>query len=266
MKEYPNLYENIEEANRRLRSTIVAYDGAPYFVAAICNHKPDGIFRMYLEPLQDEGNIIPYELAGGSMGGNGNGIDAFLTASPKGSLVLRKNINSPKFNRFRPFPLGMCNYKNEHGAAAFYLMRQPVRNKEQGLTERMVLSMPVRVGMGEVRQNFRGKLLANPMGEPSIHSRAFVSCVLADHPSLDDVLANLNDPECSNESAAFHRDFAIARGPVGTLFLVYKKDVVGFLPNNDKDRVVVSSLFEHTVEAVAELNLFGNVQVKKVQY
>lgn len=266
MKDYPNFYENIEEANRRLKSTIVAYDGAPYHVLAIANHKADGIFRVYLEPLSEEMGFVPHELLGGSNGANGDTLDAFLQSHPKGNTILRKQMNSPKFNKFRPFPLGMCNVKTDRGAHAYYVMRQPTRNKEQGLTDRMVLSVPVRVGMEQVRSGRSGLSMGSGVPEPNIYSREFVACVLGEHPSLDTVLKNLNDPDCANESAAFHREFAIARGPVGTLFLVYKKDVVGFLPNNDASQVNVSSLFEHTLEPITELGMFDRVQLKRVKH
>jgi hypothetical protein len=43
--------------------------------------------------------------------------------------ILRKQMNSPLFNKFRPYPLGMCNTK---GQRAYYLERQPNRKTEQG--------------------------------------------------------------------------------------------------------------------------------------
>ena len=48
---YPNFYENLSEANKRLHGTVVLYDGHPYYILAISNHFTDGIMRVYMEPL-----------------------------------------------------------------------------------------------------------------------------------------------------------------------------------------------------------------------
>jgi hypothetical protein len=53
----------------------------------------------------------------------------------KGHPIIRKTMNSPKFNKFRPFPLGMCNSNGR----CYFLERQPLRPKvEQGLIRSMV--------------------------------------------------------------------------------------------------------------------------------
>src|SRR3546814_9937744 len=43
----------------------------------------------------------------------------------------------------------------------------------------------------------------------------------------------LTDPNCINTGAAFHREFAFIKGPVDTLFLAYKEDLIGVIPNGD---------------------------------
>lgn len=263
--EHTNFYENMQEANRRLRSTVVSYDGTPMFVLGIANHRPDGVFRVYLLPLGTEHDIPHHNLGSNETGAPGDWLDQWMVENPDKGCI-RKMINSPKFRKFRPFPLGMINWRTNNGAQAFYCMRQPTRNKEQGLTDRMVLSLPIKVQLDEVvshsgsgKRSPRGVKM---VGSPTIDNEAFAACVLADHPTVHEVIANLNDPECINHSAAFDRHFAIARGPIGSLFLVYKANVVGLLPHNDVQSLIVDSKFTHTLEAIAELEVFENISVK----
>jgi hypothetical protein len=49
MQEHVNFYENIKEARMRLKGTIVLYEGIPYRVLAIADHKGP-VFRIYLNP------------------------------------------------------------------------------------------------------------------------------------------------------------------------------------------------------------------------
>jgi hypothetical protein len=49
MATHPNTFETVKEAMMRLRRTVVVYDGQPFVVLCITNHKADGIFRIYLQ-------------------------------------------------------------------------------------------------------------------------------------------------------------------------------------------------------------------------
>ena len=49
MEKNVNFYENLEEAQRRLRGTVVMYDGIPHYVLAITDHQSGGIFRVYMQ-------------------------------------------------------------------------------------------------------------------------------------------------------------------------------------------------------------------------
>lgn len=248
MAEHVNFYENIAEANMRLRNTVVMYDGEPHYVFAITGHNKDGIFRVYMLSLTDTAskNAMPPEVGNYVQGQNelGTFLDKAMAAYPK---IVRKQMNSPMFSKFRPFPLGMCNYKAE----AYYLERQPVRPKtEQGLTRNMITQVWVEAG---------------PDRQPptpcnvDLFTAAFRDCVLGAHPSAKECLRNLLDREVQNRTVAFHRNFALVRGPVGMMFLAYKEDAIGVLPNLDFSRLNLGRTFKHCREVVEELRLFGSI-------
>src|SRR5690349_7508913 len=115
---YPNFYENLKEAQDRLRGCIVLYSGEPNYIWAICDHKPDGKFRVYMSPIEvvHTTSLPPINQIPSNHPSLGSAIDTFLDANA--SLpVVRKMMDSPAFNKFRPFPLGMCN----QGSQAFYV-------------------------------------------------------------------------------------------------------------------------------------------------
>src|SRR3546814_12211748 len=120
----------------RLVNTVVMYDNRPYYVLCSTDHKKDGIFRMYLDELYTERGAaisripgIPYEYNDGTPQHieRGKRMDNFLKDNPDCGII-RKNMDSPLFNRFRPFPLGMCNLNGE----TYFLCRSPTRNTQQG--------------------------------------------------------------------------------------------------------------------------------------
>lgn len=92
-----------------------------------------------------------------------------------------------------------------------------------------------------------------------IRAKFFRDCVVADHPSFAECVAALTNPEFVNNAAAFHRNFALVKGPVGTLFLAYKSDIIGVLPMNDSVAVRLSQDNFHLREVVEELGVFGDV-------
>lgn len=260
MKEHVNFYENIEEANMRLRKTTVMYDGEPYFIYAISNHATDGVFRAYLIPI---GYSIPdkpplpnpnHVISGlpATHPSIGTEIDAWLkTEDGKKSKIIRKHLNSPKFNKFRPFPLGMCNF----GTKTYYIERQPNRKTEQGLTRTMLDVSPINIAA--TTENSGGGMYY----EIDMFHPAFRDCVLGAHPTAQECLAALLDPSIANKAAAFSREFALVRGPIGMLFLAYKSDVIGVMPNNDFSSLKLGREFKHVKEAVQDLNIFDSVAV-----
>jgi hypothetical protein len=251
-----NIYENLREAQMRLRSTVVCYDRIPYHVTAITDHKGDGVFRIYLDPMNFD--------AGKSRGGLRPDISHFnpeahqqqigeymdkWMENNKDSGFLRKKMNSPSFNRFRPFPLGMIN----QGTSCYYLERQPVRQREQGLTRSMVYENKVSLSDSEMGRKYPG-LNNVDMWHPS-----FRLCVIGDYPSADEVLRELKDPETVNEAVAFHRQFAIVRGPMDLLFLAYKEFIIGLLPEQDFSVLKLGRQFQQYREVTQELGLFGKI-------
>src|SRR3546814_5918592 len=67
MVKYTNFYETVKEADMRLRHTLVMYDGEPYYVLLISDHKKDGVFRIYMDKAGNEHGFafqreqVPYE-------------------------------------------------------------------------------------------------------------------------------------------------------------------------------------------------------------
>lgn len=253
-KSYPNFYENLKEAQMRLQQTVVLYDGSPYYVLAIDDHKSDGIFRIYMDDIGhpqgvaiSRGLSIPFDCMVPDGTTRGAMMDTWLEANPdKG--VIRKQLNSPLFNKFRPFPLGMMNTKY----STLYVERQPQRHTQQGLTSSMLVAHPINLDAPEptpVKSKYGVELL----------SATFRSCVVGQYPSMEDCIQNLKDTKIANRSAAFHRQFALVRGPLETLFLAYKSDIIGVLPNKDKSVLHVGKNFHHLKEIVEEALPFGQI-------
>ncbi len=248
MKEHVNFYENLREAHMRLRGTVVMYDKIPYYVMAITAHKPDGVFRIYLDPIGKsvKGRPYPHDLPQFPADAPQLGVylDTWLAAN-KDAVILRKKMNSSLFNKYRPFPLGMCNY----GKNTFYIERQPNRKTEQGLVKSMLFESLITTGS-------RGDSPKAAFKSIDVHTDAFRDCILAAHPTAEECLKNLTDSEIEDDSAAFHRHFALVRGPIDMLFLAYKEDIVGVLPRGDFSSVRLGRDFTHCTEAVQELDLF----------
>lgn len=249
-KTYPNFYENVKEANLRLQYTIVMYDNEPYYVLCITDGKPDDIFRVYLEPIgKEKGSVSNWDStcphSYPPIPDKYKAMDDWMEKNPD-SGVIRKTMNSPHFNRFRPFRLGMCNYNGN----ATYLERQPQRHTQQGLTQQMICQSSVSL--------VGSKALRSPV---DMHRPEFRECLLGQYPSIEECILGLSDTDVMNDSVAFHRDFALIRGPVETLFLVYKSDVIGILPKRDTSEVCISAIFSFTKEVVFDLDIFKDIRI-----
>jgi len=249
-----NLYDSLEEAYRRLHNTVVTYDGEPCSVIAVTNHKKDQIFRLYLWPVRYpvSSPLFPRALANyipmaAEMGAY---LDKFMEEH-KDSPLMRKHANSPAFNLFRPFSLGMLN---DGDGNVHYLERSPERRVQQGLIPAMVNYCQLSLDVGNV--NLRGRWPGRLSGEP------FCDCVQANHPSAEECLENLLDPANTNTAAAFNRYFAFVRGPLDTFFLAHKNEMVGFVPANRRPTVELGKRFRHLKEAVEETNQFAAVSVR----
>jgi hypothetical protein len=259
MKEHVNFYENLKESLMRLRGTVVLYDGMPHYVITMANHKIDGIIRVYMEEigLSDADikvNAQFHQIVreyNPEFPGSGDLFDKWLEDN-KGHKIIRKMMNSPKFNKFRPFPLGMCNIKGE---GAYYLERMPRRETHQGLTNQMIYQHLICTN-GDRKENSR-----RFEGPFDIRGAAFRSCVLGEHPTAQECLSNLLDPDVTNDAAAFDRNFALVRGPINMMFLAYQADIIGVLPKNNFEYFRLGREFIHCKEVVSELGLFANIMM-----
>lgn len=260
MKEYVNFYENMKEACMRLANTVVLYDGKPYYVLCITNHKSDGVFRIYLDDMSREDGMalsrvpgIPYEWHDGTNDfvERGKKMDAFLDANPDCGII-RKMMNSPAFNKYRPFPLGMCNWKGQ----VFYLSRNPTRHTQQGLTNSMLSVF--RVALEET-----GPLLKKYRDGPNTTCYEAAQTILGNYPSIEECFVNMSDPTITNSGAAFSRDFAFVRGPLGLLFLAYREDIIGYLPDNSEKNLMVGGEFRYVKESIEDLNFFSSITFKE---
>lgn len=256
MANHANHFENVKEANLRLRSTVVMYDKEPYYIYCVTDHKKDGVFRIYMAPIGLEdakgapinySTLTPTPLSsiGYDSPAMGAALDDWLDKNEGKTKVLRKSMNSPLFNKYRPFPLGMCNY----GSQVLYIERQPTRKTEQGLTRQMLDCSLITVNKGTAPK------------QPAIDTMqpSFRACILGQHPPAKECLAALVSDQFKNEALAFHRDFAFIKGPIDLVFLAYKADIIGVMPKNNFDFLKLGPNFRHCREVVESLRLFANI-------
>lgn len=247
---YPNFYETIDEARMRLRDTIILYYGVPYLVFALLTNS-DGIFRVVLRPigLEEPMGSQPWPDQIHHYNYNtpecASYVGSWLASNPELGWIMPK-INDDGFDCFRPFPLGMCNAKS----GLIYTERQPTRKVEQGLIRSMVIDTRVTFDKGS-------KALFN--GGVNLFGPEFRATIVGEYPSAQECLEGLLNPNVKTEAAAFHREFALIRGPMQTTFLVYKRDVVAALPNKDFSVLQLGSEFKHLQESITELELFQSI-------
>jgi hypothetical protein len=262
---HKNFYENVKEANLRLRHTVVWYDGpgekGPYYVYLITDHDSDD-FKIYMKRIGQKQNNVPGVTCVSDHFPSGEGeigkhMDKFMKDYPQFNLV-RKDLSSPHFRAFRPFPLGMMNLvtKNKEGkpvdCETMFLERQPNRATQQGLTKQMIYASYVNAAMSRP-----------PSAVPfqfDVWTEHFYNCIMGIYPSIDTCLSNMTNPKIANEAAAFHRYFALVRGPIGMLFLSYKGDIVGLLDNNNLSSLTVDREFRYTKEAISDLHMFNTIK------
>lgn len=268
MVNHLNFYETIKEARMRLQDTIVVYDGEPCYVYYIADDRPDGVFRMYLCPFNHPHGLLHRQIAlpshydyaheededgyqSSTSSAYTKALDDYVAQYP--DRFLRKKMNSPKFNKFRPFPLGMVNYDG----GAYYVTRTPTRHTQQGLTESGVTSQYISLKVSQFKSGPRSS-------SPRVHiySSGFRDCIVGEYPSYTDSIANLLDPEVLNESVAFSREFAAALGPCGLVFIWYKQDCVGYVKaNSPHEALFLDNKFSYVKEAAEELGVFASVVV-----
>lgn len=245
--QHVNFYESLKEAQMRLNQTIVMYDNEPYFVICIDNHKSDGIFRVYMEPLGSPRGLTfsssPY-----SANHPGIDMDHFLDTYKDKTPIIRKQLNSPLFNKFRPFPLGMC----DSNGSTYYCERAPVRGTYQGLNRDMLNSKLISLDTSKGGPGRYG---------PEMYSEDFRKTILGQYMSAQDALSHLVSNKVKNQSLSFHREFCFIKGPVGTLFLAYKTEVVGNVVNRDFSQLNLVKKYFYTQEVINELGVFDKIVI-----
>lgn len=251
--QYENFYETVKESTIRLRNTVVTYDGEPYNVICIAKDPEDGLFRIYLEEIGkkaghaifDKYSSVPVDVADEVRKEH---MDAWMRAHPDpDDLIIRKKMNSPAFNKFRPFDLGMANING----SAYFIERAPQRHTQQGLTNSML-------SMSPVGSNNISKV------RPSVVSDYMKDCIKGVYPSFNESLAAVLDPDIQNTSVAFSREFAIVLGAAETPFLSYQTNICGLIAKGLGNDVVTTlgRKYHHLKEKIEGLGIFSTVGLR----
>lgn len=209
-------YENADDANMRLRYTVVLYKGEPVQIQQVVRGegKGDDILRVLFTPLplgKDEGKlpIVPAPKR------RVRNLDDLVALDVENDAEMKRKYISSKHFDIAPFKLGYVNRPS--GSGVFYCTRLPNRIQKQGLC-------------GE---NFSAR---DNYGAP-INFNTFLSCkqmidmVHGNYPSFDEALRLLAEKV---NSVAFHRDFALVKDEVipNLLFLYHKGNKVGMYARN----------------------------------
>lgn len=222
MADYDNFYENLEEAVHRLVGTIVKYEDEFYLIDNIQN-ADDNIFRVHMRTLK---NVLT------------------------GGKSITKKMNSPYFNKFRPFPLGMVNI----GGHAKYLSRTPVRSRLQGLADNSLIETPIddyeATSPPPVIPVRRGR-------EKNVQwcSQEMEDCFKGDYPSFAETAEALDNAEIANHSVAFSRELALVRGFCGIRFLANKSGIIGQY-HGKTNAVLLSPELKYLKESLEETGFF----------
>ncbi len=196
-------YETLNDAQMRLKGTIVLYEGKPHYVTEIAAGAEDSPFRVYADALPTKG------------GGGGRAAEVERAiARERGEADIRKYISSKHFD-IAPFAMGFVN--DEKGC--FYVARTPARQQKQGLSSDTCSACDV---YGE-RKSFA--VVLNSSGFPDMVSGVY--------PNLAQAVRTLTGGKI--KSIAISREFALARDaelPELT-YLYHKNKKVGFLRGTD---------------------------------
>ena len=263
MANHKNFYETIKEARMRLQHSVVMYDGEPYYVLCVEDHKPDGIYRVYMDKLGQKGGMtharerVPYEyIEDDKYSTIGEQMDAWLDKNADKGVV-RKMANSPLFNKYRPFAIGMINC--DQSGQVYYGRRGPTRHSQQGLTSSMFSVRKVEL-LGSPSSSGGGLSASRVLS--FVGDGAYL-CYTNQYPTFDEVVTNLNDPATENNAAAFHREFAVLRGPIDMMFLAYREDIIGYMPKGDASELILARNHGYCKEVVEDLGIFTTVTTKK---
>jgi hypothetical protein len=266
MPQFVNFYENLAEAKLRLEQTIVLYDGVPHYVYWI-SEAPDGRLKAYLDDYKGgpmvRQRVSKFPRYQDYHPSSYHEVIAEWYKNNKGKGIVRKELGSPHFNKFRPFPLGNVNTKG----SVIYTERTPTRNTNQGLRERSVFALnvcpvPNPTSSGKKRSLLGGAYTFNNETSVDVWSEDFYNAMCGIYPSPQEILEAFKDPAVINTGVAFHREFSIFRGPLDMLILCYRDEGIGLLPNGDLSQVLVGQKYTFLKETLEELGCFGLVATK----
>lgn len=233
MPDFPDYYENIDEAQFRLQGTVVTYDGKPCYIQNIQRHR-DGILRCYIVMLP---NRIDRRYDDEFV----EVVDDDDEINPDIPQAIRKKITSPKFNRFRPFPMGFVNFFRDYPKAK-YLTRIPGRRSKQGL-----YSETFKVDHIDTRMADRGGF------NTYVSQPEFRDCVVGEYPTFEEAMDTLR----ADTAIAVNREFAIERDNLGLNYLYHRLDKVGIARGRE---VLLADKFSFLREGIIECqNLPNNV-------
>jgi hypothetical protein len=217
---YDNFYENLEEASFRLNGTVVLYDGNPVYVATLENHK-DGIVRVNIMDLPLDPNTM---------------------TSPS----TRKMINSPKFNKFRPFEVGNMNYLSQNGnLIPLRVERIPARTRMQGAN-----STNMRISMVDPRLAAGAAFNWNNL----ICNEGFVEMVKNIYPTLPEFF------ESETPACCLSRDLTVNTVErSGVCYVFYKMESIGILNTNGS--LFLFPKYNYLKESLDAARIFSEVKV-----
>lgn len=213
-------YETVEDAQMRLRHTVVLYKGRPVYITAIGMGTGDEIFRVHYKELPLVSPERPRRIMD-EEGEEGDG--------------KRKYISSKHFD-IAPFRMGYVNRPS--GGGAFYCSRMPNRMQKQGLCGENFRAF----------DNFGRQLDFNTF----VSCKETVAMVENNYPSFDVALKSLD----KIASVAFNRDFALAKDPVipDLVFLYHKGEKVGMIAPKTRE-VTLGDKFKCLKESLQEIEL-----------
>lgn len=235
MAVYPNTFENVTEANFRLKGTVVLYDGEPYLVGGIANHDDNSGYipglKIYLQPFlnvvnghQSLSKNLPSDFYKHTP--TVNMLDSYCDpvegTFKYGGPLVRKLMTSPKFRSFKPFPLGFIN--TDDGVE--YTERSPLRKNEQGLRHDMVLTHRLSPLIG-INSVIPFKPISN-----RFWSTDFYNMLAGNYPSRHDAYGLVSS--FKKTSMAFSRDWAFSSVIMNDdTYLLWKWYFVGRMKDPD---------------------------------
>lgn len=187
------------QAQERINHCVILYDDTPFYVESIDGGYDDGVPRAMLSSCGNYTN--------------------------KSNLV-RKQLNSPKFKKFRELPrIGWTNLVDHAKYGVVFLSRVNTRTRVHGLSTNNVMAKYVTASDGN-----DPAIVTAPINFGHVRTdRGFVDAHRGKFPSLDKILANIQE----NSGIAFSTKFCVIRDYNGLRWLYRNTDKVGIFTGAD---------------------------------